>query len=180
MFFLENFCSKVFQWNLESNSWDTVRRKYMYLNCRKSKHYLQNHFLFFTFNSNIGGGFILLKSKISITSFNCREDQKKKPNKKKTLFSTSFYEIFFGKTNSKIYIYKQCQGQNPVLTNPRQCIFCMDAAISKWGRCFPWEFGSGKLHLFVSLRAPVYYFNKSISIGASPYLWEKIKGLQSA
>ena len=106
MFFLENFCSKVFQWNLESNSWDTVRRKYMYLNCRKSKHYLQNHFLFFTFNSNIGGGFILLKSKISITSFNCREDQKKKkPTKKKHSFPPLSMKFSLGKqTQKNIYI----------------------------------------------------------------------------
>lgn len=174
-FFLENFfCSKVF-----SEIWRLTMRyspqKIYVFKSKKIKHYIQNYFLFFTFNRNIWGGFILLKSKIWIKSFSCREDRKKPP----VYFSLKFSSGKQTKKKNK-NIYKQCQGQNPVLTNPRQCIFCTDAAISKCGRCFSWEFGWGKLHLFVSLRALVYNFNKSISIGTSPYLWEKIRGLQRA
>lgn len=76
----------------------------MYLNCRKSKHYLQNHFLFFTFNSNIGGGFILLKSKISITSFNCREDQKQNKQTNKTLFHLFLWNILWENKLKKKYM----------------------------------------------------------------------------
>lgn len=94
-----------------------------------------------------------------------------------------FFEILFGKTKQTKTpeVHQHWQKQNHLLANSRQYSFCIDAAISKFRGCCPWEFRSGKLWLPPpSLGALDYYFNKPVSTVTSPYLLEKIKELRSA
>lgn len=98
---------------------------------------------------------------------NCREGKKKK------VFPPLFLWNSLWENKPQIFVNSAKNKAHPWLTPDN--VFCKDAAISKFRGCFPWEFGSGKLCLFLGLRAPAYYFNKPISIGTSPYLLEKIK-----
>lgn len=93
--------------------------------------------------------------------------------KKKKVFSPFFLWNSLWENKPKIFVSGAKNKAHPWLTPDN--VFCKDAAVSKFRGCFPWEFGSGKLCLFPSLRAPAYYFNNPISIGTSPYLLEKIK-----